>query len=187
MAENNDIRDRTYLAILDGASKAFMEKGDLASMADVAHAAGVGRATLYRYFQTREELVTRLHQVAFDELAIELDNLSLSLLSLEEALARFGRSVLGVSLRHSCVLHDFGSEQARELARAVVSPKLIKLIEDRQRRGEIDPNLSSNVVAGYFGGMLATSSKMHALGILGIEEAASQSARIFARGVSVKN
>ncbi len=51
------MRDHVAEAILDAAAAVFAERGEAASMADVAEAAGVGRATLYRYFPSRDVLL----------------------------------------------------------------------------------------------------------------------------------
>jgi AcrR family transcriptional regulator len=52
--------------ILDAAARLFVEQGVAATgMADVAHAAGCSRATLYRYFENRDELRTAyVHRAA---------------------------------------------------------------------------------------------------------------------------
>lgn len=44
-----------------------------ATLADVATAAGVGRATLHRYFASRELLVRELAQIAMDEMDVAVD------------------------------------------------------------------------------------------------------------------
>src|SRR6266540_1576647 len=49
--------DRTAAAILDAAAHALSEHGSSTNMADVAAAAGVSRATLYRYYPDREALL----------------------------------------------------------------------------------------------------------------------------------
>ena len=52
--------DRTAAAILDAAAHVFSEQGTAANLADVAAAAGVSRATLYRYYPNREALLKAL-------------------------------------------------------------------------------------------------------------------------------
>src|SRR5436190_1132755 len=54
------LQERVVSAILDAAAAVLVERGGAASMADVAAAAGVARATVYRYFPTRDALVARL-------------------------------------------------------------------------------------------------------------------------------
>jgi Bacterial regulatory proteins, tetR family len=47
------LQQRVAEAILDGAAEIFVLQGEQASMNDVAEAAGVARATVYRYFPNR--------------------------------------------------------------------------------------------------------------------------------------
>lgn len=50
-------RLRNRDAILDSARRVFIEQGVLAPLDEIARRAGVGSATLYRHFPTRDELV----------------------------------------------------------------------------------------------------------------------------------
>src|SRR6266702_3724628 len=59
--------DRTTAAILDAAAHALAEHGSRANMADVAAAAGVSRATLYRYYRDREALLAALASSAVEQ------------------------------------------------------------------------------------------------------------------------
>src|SRR5450756_1195684 len=60
---------RTRQAILDAAVNTFQAKGlHDTSVDDIAEAAGVSRATLYQYFESRDELFAELTQVAAGDL-----------------------------------------------------------------------------------------------------------------------
>ena len=56
---------RNYSRILDAAAQAFEEEGPTVSLDTIANRAGVGVATLYRRFRTREELVTAVAEHVF--------------------------------------------------------------------------------------------------------------------------
>ena len=60
MTKSTAIQERVAEAILDVAADLLAAGGKPPSMADVAAAAGVSRATLYRYFPTREQLLAAL-------------------------------------------------------------------------------------------------------------------------------
>ena len=56
-ARRQALQQRVGAAILDGAAQIFAVQGEHASMNDVADAAGVARATVYRYFPNRDALL----------------------------------------------------------------------------------------------------------------------------------
>ncbi len=66
MTRSTAIHDRVAAAILDATADLLAEGGESPSMNDVAEAAGVARATLYRYFPTRERLLQALASAALN-------------------------------------------------------------------------------------------------------------------------
>jgi AcrR family transcriptional regulator len=56
---------RNYSRILDAAAQAFEQKGRTVSLDEIAARAGVGVATLYRRFRTREELIAAVAEHVF--------------------------------------------------------------------------------------------------------------------------
>ncbi len=69
----NPIRPKTRDAILHAAFLTLSDQPG-ASLGDVAARAGVSRATLYRYFVTRHDLMLALAQIAQDELELAVAN-----------------------------------------------------------------------------------------------------------------
>jgi AcrR family transcriptional regulator len=61
--------DAQRLNILEGARRAFAQKGQAATMADVAQAAGVSQGLAYRYFASKEQLVRELVEHALEQAA----------------------------------------------------------------------------------------------------------------------
>jgi len=63
-ARRQALQQRVAAAILEGAAQIFAVQGEQASMNDVADAAGVARATVYRYFPNRDALLDELARAA---------------------------------------------------------------------------------------------------------------------------
>ena len=78
MTTKTAIHDRVTEAILDATADLLAEGGEPPSMSDVAGAAGISRATLYRYFPTREQLLEALAAIAIDTTATGLARADLS-------------------------------------------------------------------------------------------------------------
>lgn len=55
--------------ILEAAKKAFTREGAAASLDDIARRAGIGSATLYRHFPTREALIEAVYRSEVEKLA----------------------------------------------------------------------------------------------------------------------
>src|ERR687889_79272 len=58
------LQERVAAAILEAAASVLLTRGEQASMTDVAAAAGVARATVYRYFPNRQSLLDELARLA---------------------------------------------------------------------------------------------------------------------------
>jgi AcrR family transcriptional regulator len=61
--------ERNRERILEAAREAFTRSGANASLDDIAKQAGVGPGTLYRHFQTREELLQGVYRTELEKLA----------------------------------------------------------------------------------------------------------------------
>jgi TetR/AcrR family transcriptional regulator, mexCD-oprJ operon repressor len=99
------MREATRREIL-AAAAAVLATRQGASMADVAAAAGVARGTLYRYFPTREELLTALEAAANEEAGRLLAGANLGEVSVEEALARATRALVAVGAHFIVLLRE---------------------------------------------------------------------------------
>jgi TetR/AcrR family transcriptional regulator, mexJK operon transcriptional repressor len=151
---------------LDAALALFAEHGYVGTTMDMLVAqVGGSKATLYRYFPTKESLVTGL----MDRVAATVNPIAdhaASTLPLDEELTRMGTAALrgvtspqGVAVLRIC-LGEYG--RFPELARvvwehgpAVTYANFRAFLEDRQRRGELtveDPQLAAeHFLAGIVG------------------------------------
>jgi AcrR family transcriptional regulator len=94
--QRHPLQQRVSAAILHGAASVFAIRGDQASMTDVAEAAGVARATLYRYFPSREALLDELAQAALGDVERRLAAARVEAVAPEEGIARAVRALVEV-------------------------------------------------------------------------------------------
>jgi len=59
---------RNYQLLLEAAKSAFNRNGSATRLEEIARSAGVGIATLYRHFPTREDLVREVYRSEIDQL-----------------------------------------------------------------------------------------------------------------------
>src|SRR4026209_688112 len=90
------LQQRVTTAILDGAARLFAAEGEQASMNDVAEAAGVARATVYRYFPNREALLDQLARAAVSDVDARMESARIDEVSPEEGIARAVRALVDV-------------------------------------------------------------------------------------------
>jgi TetR/AcrR family transcriptional repressor of mexCD-oprJ operon len=79
--------ERTRAVILEAAARVLGRRPD-AAMAEIADEAGVGRATLYRHFPTRDSLLQGAEEAGIAELTEGIEAANLGGLSVERAIAR---------------------------------------------------------------------------------------------------
>ncbi|MCW3006440.1 MAG: TetR/AcrR family transcriptional regulator [Solirubrobacterales bacterium] len=145
--------ERNVRAIIDAAIVLLAAEPD-ASMERVASAAGVGRATVYRHFASREHLVRAILDRALQDARDAVVGSKPEEGSALEALARAVSALLKVADRYRLVRsiapHD---EELRRRAEEVGAP-LIAIFDRGQREGEFRNDLSSRWAAGALGALL---------------------------------
>ena len=97
--------DRTRDAIVAAAADSMAEHGAHASVVDIARRAGVARATVYRYFPRREELIGELSRRSLAEGGDLIAAARLDAIPVEEAIARAARALVVVGTRYTILLH----------------------------------------------------------------------------------
>src|SRR5829696_10423988 len=95
VAPRTSLRERVAGAILEAAAGVLAAR-EQASMGEVAEAAGVARATLYRYFPTREALLEELDRFALEETGERLEAAGLDRVSVADGFERAVRALVGV-------------------------------------------------------------------------------------------
>jgi TetR/AcrR family transcriptional regulator, mexCD-oprJ operon repressor len=147
------LQQRVAAAILQGAAEIFALQGEQASMSDVAAAAGVARATVYRYFPSREALLDALAEAALGAIEARLATARIEEVAPEEGLDRVVRA--WVELGNSFVL--LARERSRsdpERFERVITAPLRRLVERGRADGEIRDDITTARLADALIGLV---------------------------------
>jgi TetR/AcrR family transcriptional repressor of mexCD-oprJ operon len=100
---------RTRTAILDAAARLLSCRPD-AAIAEIADEAGVGRATLYRHFPTRESLQQGVAEVGIAEIVDAFEAAGLDELPADRAIARITAVVMRNGAKYAAVISQTSAE-----------------------------------------------------------------------------
>jgi AcrR family transcriptional regulator len=173
--------DRTAAALLDAAAHVFSEQGTAANLADVAAAAGVSRATLYRYYPSREALLKALAAYALTELASRLNDAGLERATVKEAVERLARALVAVGDRYSVLAGEQCSPDEADAERLVRAP-MRTVFERGIASGHLRQDLTADVLLDLFAGTIMAAIKLTRRHQLGPEEASAAAASVFLDG-----
>ena len=181
MARGTVIQDRVAAAILDVAADLLARGGEPPSMADIAAAAGVARATLYRYFPTRERLLEDLAAHAFDATITRLDQADLDSVPVPEAIARLVRLIAAAGSKYAAVIGPMRTSPASPAEQQIGT-----VIEALLRRGIADGTFRTDLTVGelgfVLGQLLQGAARMAAEDQAGVEKAAALVTSVFLHG-----
>ena len=130
-------------AILEAAATVLAEDGEQASMADVAAAAGMARATVYRYFPNREALFEALGRLAVEDAGERLEAGRLQDVPVPEAFERAVRALVAVGDYLVVVSRQDARSDSGEFEQRVAAP-LRELVERAQSSGEVRDDLPAS-------------------------------------------
>ncbi len=125
-----------------------------ASMAEIASACGLGRATLYRHFATRGELVGAIQAQAVKAGAQALDEAELDEGSTVEALRRAIGALVGVGDRYRLLVREAAIHPGVMPRQPAVAGRLVELVQRGQRRGELRDDLPASWIVPALAGLL---------------------------------
>jgi AcrR family transcriptional regulator len=157
------LQQRVAVAILDGAAHVFALRGDQANMNDVAAAAGVARATVYRYFPNRETLLDELAQSAVRDVEERLTSARLDAVPAEEGITRAIRALLDAGDPFVVLVRRHPTSEWERFERAVMRP-LRELFErgqaDRDVRADIPSARLTESLLGLIVGVFASAPSL---------------------------
>jgi TetR/AcrR family transcriptional regulator, mexCD-oprJ operon repressor len=141
-APRQALQQRVAAAILDGAAQIFALQGAQASMNDVAEAAGVARATVYRYFPNREALLDELARAAVSDVDTRLESARIDEVAPEEGIARAVRALVDVGDGFVLLTRERLRSDPEQFERRLTQP-LRRLFERGQAGGDIRDDITS--------------------------------------------
>ena len=174
---------RVSAAILEAAAAVLAEQGEQASMADVAAAAGMARATVYRYFPNREALFEALGRLAVEEAGERLEAGRLEEIPVPDAFERAVRALVAVGDYFVVVSRHSARLDPAEFERRLASP-LRGLIERAQSQGEVRQDLPASWLMESFIGIV--TSGLQTRPSLGVEDTVAGITSLFLDGARLQ-
>ncbi len=148
------LQQRVSATILEAAARTFATRGDRANLADVAVAAGVARATVYRYFPNRRRLLEELTQHTAESTRERLVAARIDEIPLEEALTRAVRAFVDEGDAFVVLVRERSRAEGHEFERLVAAP-LQRLFESGRSEGRIRDDVPARVLAESLLGVVA--------------------------------
>lgn len=173
-----DSLGRTRDAILRAAASA-LRSHERAGMADIAAAAGVGRATLYRHFTNREDLLLELGRFAAEESIRVLDAARIDGVPALEGITRLTRALLSTG-REFWVVSSHRQQMWPE--EEAVGVRLRALAERGQKDGLLRTDVSVEHLAALHGSLIIGALSVPPLSELGIEDATDLIVSLYLNG-----
>jgi TetR/AcrR family transcriptional repressor of mexCD-oprJ operon len=178
------LHQRVSAAILDAAARVLAEQGKQASMTDVAAAAGVARATVYRYFPSRQALLGELARLAVGDAGARLASARIDEVPADEGVTRAVRALLDVGDYFIVLARERARPERDEFDRAIGTP-LRKLFERGQKAGTVRADISAFVLTealvGFAAGVVAASP------MLGKEDTTAAISGLFLEGARARD
>ncbi len=151
-------------AILTGAAQIFAAQGEQASMNDVAKAAGVGRATVYRYFPNRGLLLDELTRVSVSDVHARLGSARIGQVTPEEGITRTVRALVEVGDSFLLLTRERPRSDPQRFERQLTQP-MRQLFERGQDNGDIrDDIASARLTEGLIGLIVGVMTSTPPLG-----------------------
>jgi len=175
----------TETRIVDAATRVLGANLD-ASMREIAVASGVGRATVYRHFANRDELVRAIRLRALRDCREALAPEVFARASVRDALGAVLATLVPVLDRYRVLLDapppDRSDPEQRALTDAIERP-LCELLRRGQAAGELDPRFPPDFALAVLVGVLRAAREAVADGRMPAEAAHTLALRSLLAGI----
>jgi AcrR family transcriptional regulator len=170
-------------SILDAAATLLAARGEQASMNDVAVAAGVARATVYRYFPSRQALLDELADVAVRDAGERLASARIHEIAPHEAITRVVRALVEVGDPLVVLAREHAPPAGQHFGREIRRP--IESLVDRARnegalRADLPSSWLTEALVGLVVGVLSSPSS------LGREDTIAAISSMFLDGAGIR-
>lgn len=174
---------RNRRAIVDAAIRVLADRPG-ASMAEIATACGMARATLYRHFADRNDLVTAIQIQATDAGAAALADADLDSGGATDALLRAVRALVGVGDRYRLLASEAALSPEVLERRPAVAGRLFTVVERGQRDGEFRTDMPPHWIVAALAAQLVLALREMAAGNLTQQQAAERVTSMLIDGVA---
>lgn len=174
-------RDHLAGTILERAAAHLAEHG-AATMSDIAQAAGVGRATLYRHFTTRDALLQAMADTAVDDLGDRLAEAGLGQAPVREAVARACRAFIATGGKYIALTRTGHKPTDAEAVEQRVLTPLRALIERGVTEGALRSDIAPESMLAVLSAVVETGLELAAR--IGAEQAAATITTLFLDGTT---
>ncbi|MEL7132615.1 MAG: helix-turn-helix domain-containing protein [Pseudomonadota bacterium] len=168
--------------ILDAAFEVFSQNPG-ASLADVAQAAGVGRATLHRHFAGRDELMVELTLAAAQELDAAVATAVAGCDTYTEGLQLALGAILPLAARHMFLATEPATHDPRVAkVYAAQTRDLAKDIDHAKAEGTFDPHVPTEWIVQAYDNLIYAGWAMVVAGDATPKQAAALAWRTLVKG-----
>ncbi len=175
---------RNIERILDQAARVLADDNS-AGMAAIARASGVGRATLYRHFPTRERLIEAIRERALAETRRAITGSRLDEDSFTQALGRLTAALLEIGDRYRVLVDEARTrpDNPRQPPGEDLAAPLYALVQRGQESGELSPEVSPQWALAVMGSILVTGIQMVSEGAITRDQAPALVTRTLLSGL----
>lgn len=174
---------RNRAAIADAALRVLAEQPG-ASMAQIAEASGLGRATLYRHFSTRADLVHAIQQQALASAGAKIAACDLDKHPPAVALELAIRALIGVGDRYRVLGRETTLDPSVLPKQQAVARPLLATVERGQRSGVLRSDIGPDWILATMANLLVLALREISAGRLDPEQAITMVTSTLLHGIT---